>query len=173
MEVMKEFLDKLASYHLFNYLLPGALFVILADKITNYSLYQTDIVLSLLLYYFIGLSISRIGSLIVEPFLRKIRFIVFADYKDYITASKLDPKIEIISETNNMYRTLCTLFVILPIFKIYNLLEVGSHLLTNWNEYIFLGLLLVIFLFAYRKQSAHIVNRVEANNDKKSKRAKQ
>ena len=59
---MKEFFDKLAPYHIFNYLLPGTLFVILAEKFVNYNFYQSDIILGLLLYYFIGLAISRIGT---------------------------------------------------------------------------------------------------------------
>ena len=77
---MKEFLDKLAPYHFFNYLLPGTLFVILAEKVANYNMYQPDIIFGLLLYYFIGLVISRIGSLIVEPILRKVGFVAFTEY---------------------------------------------------------------------------------------------
>jgi len=160
---MKELLDKLASYHLFNYLLPGALFVILADKIANYDMYQTDIIFGLLLYYFIGLVISRVGSLIVEPFLKRVGFVAFADYNDFISASKNDPKIELISETNNMYRTFCTLFLLLLLLKIYKIVEYAYPMIINWNEYILVGLLLVMFLFAYRKQSAYITNRVKAN----------
>lgn len=163
---MKEFLDKLASYHFFNYLLPGALFVILADKIANYKMYQTDIIFGLLLYYFIGLIISRVGSLIIEPFLRRVRFITFADYKDFVSASKNDPKIELLSETNNMYRTLCALFLMLVMLKVYSIAEAAYPIITSWSEYILSALLLAMFLFSYRKQSKYIVERVKVNNNK-------
>lgn len=168
---MKEFLEKLASYHLFNYLLPGVLFVFLADKFINLDLYQVDIVFGLFLYYFIGLVISRIGSLILEPFLRKLKFVVFADYKDFVSASKIDPKIEQISEANNMYRTLFTLFLVLILMKLYKLIEASIHIVAIWDEYLVIGILFFIFLFAYKKQSQLISERVKAN--KQTKKTKQ
>jgi hypothetical protein len=64
---MKEILDKLSSYNLFNYLLPGIIFVVLASEITRYSFIHDDIVIGAFLYYFIGLVISRFGSLAIEP----------------------------------------------------------------------------------------------------------
>ena len=76
--------------------------------------------IGLFLYYFIGLIISRIGSLILEPFLKLIKFVRFADYEDYVMASKSDPKIDLFSEQNNMYRTLCSLFIMLILFKIFD-----------------------------------------------------
>jgi hypothetical protein len=169
---MKEFLDKLSPYHFFNYLLPGVLFVILADKVANYNMYQTDIIFGLLLYYFIGLIISRVGSQVVEPLLKKIGFVSFSDYKDFVLASKEDPKLEILSEVNNMYRTLCTMFVILIIVKIYSLIEAAYPILTNWILYILSALLFVMFLFSYKKQSEFIVARVKADIRKGSESKK-
>lgn len=160
---MKEFLDKLASYHLFNYLLPGGLFVFLANKFVNIDLYQTDIVFGLFLYYFIGLVISRIGSLILEPFLRRSKFVAFADYKDFVYASKIDLKIEQILEVNNMYRTLFTLFLVLFLMKLYKLIEASIHFVAVWDEYLFIGILFFMFLFSYKKQSRLISERVKAN----------
>src|SRR5947209_8137066 len=60
---MKELLDKLSSYNLFNYLLPGTMFVAGAQRISDHKFKQDSIVVELFLYYFIGLVISRIGSL--------------------------------------------------------------------------------------------------------------
>jgi hypothetical protein len=164
---MKEFLEKLAPYHFFNYLLPGTLFVILAEKIANYNLYQSDIFLGLLLYYFIGLAISRFGSLVFEPVLKKAGFIVFSEYEDFLDASKKDMKIEALSEVNNMYRTLFTLFFLLILLKLYMIFEPTFKLTAGWSQYILIGILLVMFLFAYRKQSEYITNRVKANKNKK------
>lgn len=166
---MKEFLEKLAPYHFFNYLLPGALFVILAEKFLNYDLYQTDIIFGLLLYYFIGLVISRFGSLIIEPILQNIKFITFTSYQEFLKASKNDSKIEILSEVNNMYRTLFTVFFVLAILKLYSFMETTYPILVNWNQPILFGLILILFLFAYRKQSQYITDRVKATNTKKIK----
>ena len=113
---MKDILSKLSSYNLFNYLFPGIVFVIAAGKLTHYSLIQQDIVIGVFLYYFIGLVVSRFGSLVIEPILRKTSFLRFANYGDFVAASKKDEKLELLSEVNNTYRTLCSLFTLLPSF---------------------------------------------------------
>ena len=158
---MREFFDKLSSYNIFNYLLPGTIFAGLGEQLTSYQLIQDNLLIGLFLYYFIGLVISRIGSLTVEPFLKWIKFVQFADYKDYTKASESDPKVEIFSEQNNMYRTLCSLSIMLAFLKIYdevikdNLLG-GAHT----NDAIFLIGLLGLFLFSYKKQTQYVVKRV-------------
>ena len=161
---MKDLLDKLSSYNIFNYLLPGILFVGLGKEITSFSLVQDNLLIGLFFYYFIGLIISRIGSLTLEELLRnkKIKFVKFAEYEDYIKASKLDPKIEILSEQNNMYRSLCMLSIALILLKIYDLIW-GSQSLDNVAIiFIFLIGLLVLFLFSYKKQTEkYVVKRVK------------
>ena len=160
---MKELLDKLSSYNIFNYLFPGVLFVVFLSKVSNYDLIQKDIITGAFLYYFIGLVISRVGSLFIEPFLKRIKFLKFSDYSKFIEASKIDSKIELFSEINNMYRTICSLFVLLAIVKLYE-----SYLadLTFFKEYgvgILIVLILALFIFSYRKQTTYITKRVESN----------
>ena len=158
---MKELLEKLSSYNIFNYLLPGIIFVYFADTLTNLHIIQKDIFLGVFLYYFIGLFISRIGSLIIEPFLQKIKFIQFLSYADFVSASKKDKFLEIFSETNNMYRTFCSLFMSLIFLKIYERL---SNVLTiikkSSIELLVIGLL-IIFIFSYRKQTQYIKKRIQ------------
>ena len=159
---MKELLDKLTSYNLFNYLLPGIIFVILASKYTHYTLIQQDIVIGVFLYYFIGLVISRFGSLAIEPFLKYISFAKFADYKDFVNASKKDEKIELLSEVNNTYRTLCSLFILLFLLKLYEKVECIIPILKEWHAIILMALLLAIFLLSYIKQTSYITKRIKA-----------
>ena len=104
---MKDLLDKLSSYNIFNYLLPGVLFAVFIDELTPLRIVQKDIVVGVFVYYFLGSIVSRIGSLIVEPLLREIGFVAFTKYEDFVRASKVDEKIEVLSEANNMYRTIC------------------------------------------------------------------
>jgi hypothetical protein len=108
---MKDILDKLSSYNIFNYLFPGVLFVILAKSTTSYDFVQEDNLLGAFLYYFIGMTISRFGSVIVEPSLKYIRFLKFTEYSRYVQASKQDSKVDLLSEVNNTYRTLNQWFV--------------------------------------------------------------
>ena len=108
---MKDLLDKLSSYNLFNYLLPGVLFAAFVDALTPLKVLQKDIVVGMFVYYFLGSVVSRVGSLFVEPILRKTGFVKFAPYEDFVKASKADPRLEILSEANNTYRTLCAMFL--------------------------------------------------------------
>ncbi len=158
---MKEILSKISSYNLFNYLLPGVIFAIIASKTARYSFIQQDIVTGLFLYYFIGMVVSRFGSLVIEPLLKKLSFLQFANYKDFVVASKNDKKIELLSEVNNTYRTLCSLFTLLLLLKLYEKIESYCSVLKDYNAFILTILLLAMFLLSYRKQTSYIAKRIK------------
>ncbi len=160
---MNDLLSKLSSYNLFNYLLPGIIFVVLSKELTRYSFIQDDIVIGVFLYYFIGLVVSRFGSLLIEPFLKWLTFLKFAEYKDFVDASKKDEKIELLSEVNNTYRTLCSLFILLFFLKLYEKIEGRFPALNDWSDIILAVLFLIMFLFSYRKQTIYITKRIDAN----------
>lgn len=164
---MEKLLEKLTSYNLFNYLLPGVIFSILLEKTTNYSIIQENIVAEAFLAYFIGLLISRISSLIIEPILKKVKFVKFADYKDFVLASENDNKIELLSESNNMYRVFISLFVVLIIVNIYE--QLLQQILGEYTNFVVTVLLLLLFLFSYRKQTNYITQRVEIYKNKQKK----
>lgn len=162
---MKDLLDKISSYNIFNYLLPGTLFTFITSEITSFTLVQDDLFTAFFLYYFIGLVISRIGSLIVEPIMKALNLIQYADYANFILASNKDPKIELLLEVSNMYRTISALFVALFLLLLYErVLFLWPHLLEN-SQYCVLSILLVLFVFSYKKQVRYIYKRVEANTN--------
>ena len=163
---MKDLLEKLSSYNIFNYLLPGIIFVVIAEKLTSFSLVQNDIIIGVFLYYFIGLVISRIGSLFIEPILKKIKFITFAPYSEFVTASKKDVKLDTLSEVNNMYRTFCSLFLVLLIIKCYDFISKKYPVISEWNSVVIAIGLLLLFLFSYRKQTQYMKKRVNALTEK-------
>ncbi len=160
---MKELLNKISSYNLFNYLFPGVIFSMVISRWSEINLIQDDIVTGLFFYYFIGLVISRFGSLIIEPILKWINFVKFANYSDFVKASKKDQKLEILSESNNMYRTLISLFLIILLSKIY--LKMTTNL--GWGLQTHLGIItvsvLILFLFSYRKQTSYITKRIKSD----------
>ncbi len=158
---MKEIIDKISSYNLFNYLFPGIIFVVLLRRFSTIDLVIENNFLGAFLYYFIGLVISRIGSLILEPLFKKIKLVTFSDYKDFIDASKKDEKIELFSEVNNTYRTIVSLFLCLSITVIYD--KFISEYLTKYGIDIYLITvgLLALFMFSYRKQTSYINKRIE------------
>lgn len=161
---MKELLDKISSYNLFNYLFPGVLFVIISKEFTNYNFIQQNEILGVFLYYFVGMIISRVGSLVIEPILKKTSFLKFSDYKNFISASKKDEKIELFSEINNTYRTITAMIFLLIILKGYNYLEAFWNISKTTTSLIGMLLLLIMFLFSYSKQTDYITKRIDAAN---------
>jgi hypothetical protein len=157
---MKELLDKLSSYNIFNYLLPGIIFVILSKAFTSYSFVQQDVILGVFLYYFIGLVISRIGSLLIEPLLKHLKFLQFADYSDFISASQEDKKLELLSEANNMYRTFCALFSLILLLKGYDKISTSFPIVGQWGGTMMIVGLFAMFIFSYRKQTKYITQRI-------------
>src|SRR3989338_5525407 len=160
---MKEVLDKITSYNLFNYLLSGVLFVMFLEKFTVFSLIQEDLITGAFVYYFVGLVISRFGSLVIEPVLKRTSFLRPASYSDFISASKSDQKIESLSETNNMYRTFVAMVVLLLLLKAYELFSSSLSFLSGYSLHILLTILLIMFLLSYRKQTQYITKRINAN----------
>lgn len=167
---MDKFLEKLTSYNLFNYLLPGIIFSVILEKITNYSIIQKNMLIEAFLAYFIGLILSRISSVIIEPLLKKIKFVKFADYKDFVLASESDKKIELLSESNNMYRVFISLFFILIIIVLYE--KFLQNILIDYTDYIVIVGLLILFMFSYKKQTSYITERIEIFKNKEKKEIK-
>ena len=114
---MSSIIEKLDSYQIMTNLLPGAFFCIAVDLILGMAIPFQDVVEEIVIYYFIGLILNRIGSLVVKPVLKKCKFIIEAPYPEYVKAVKKDSKIDILSETNNYFRTLLAGSILL--FTIY------------------------------------------------------
>ncbi len=148
----KGLMGKISSYNLFTNLLPGVLYVVIAKEITRFNLIVEPVFVGLFLYYFIGVVINRIGSLVIEPFLRWIKQVRFIDYEKFVRASKLDGKIEVISETNNMYRSLLTLSVVLLLTMGYDRLIGKWECVDNYTCLIVIVLLICFFCFHIRNR---------------------
>lgn len=160
---MKDIIDKISSYNIFNYLFPGVLFVVIAKYLTDFNFIQENNLLGAFLYYFIGMVISRFGSVIIEPILKKIKFLKFREYKRYVNASKKDPKIELLSQVNNTYRTLNSMMIILLFLKIYNILSIKFEFDIPVSLVVLTILIFLLFIFSYRKQTNYITKRIDAN----------
>lgn len=160
---MKDILDKISSYNIFNYLLPGILFSLSAKYLTPYNFIQEDNLIGAFLYYFIGLVVSRFGSIILEPLFKKTSFVKFRDYEKYVEASKKDTKIELLSEVNNTYRTITAMLFLLLVLKLYSFLENKYEISSSTTYLILVIALLLMFVFSYRKQTNYISKRIDSN----------
>ena len=161
---MKDLLDKLGSYNVFNYLLPGVVFVYSLQTVTAHNLINSNIVIGAFVYYFLGLIISRTGSLILDPVLKNLGFIKFSSYQEFVAACKVDSKIEVFSEINNMYRTFCAMFLLIATVRLYDIASISCPVLTVIAPYVLIIALLILFLFSYKKQTEYIKKRIAINN---------
>lgn len=164
MIMLSDLLDKLTSYNLFNYLLPGAVFAYFAERSLGVRLVPEDLVTAAFVYYFLGVVVSRFGSLALEPFLKKIGFVKFEPYAVYISASERDSKIEVLMEAANMYRTLVSAMMLLLMLTAYLKLETFCPALTEWRGLVGVSALALVFLLAYKKQTNYIAGRVRKHS---------
>ena len=160
---MNNLFERIHSYDIFNCLYPGLLFCIFCDPNTQLKviqLYDRSIVLAVVFCYAIGLFFDRLGALIVENFSRLVITHVLCsnfyirNYEDFVKAKKSDKEIEILSEKNNLYRNMVALFLGIIIDNKFN----GSE---DSLEYIFYGLISIIFWISYFRQRKYIVKRID------------
>ncbi|HFO4496343.1 TPA: phosphohistidine phosphatase, partial [Escherichia coli] len=145
--------EKISSYNIFNNLFPGALFIYLLERMTKIVLSGDDLIKNVVLYYFVGLVIGRIGSIVLEPFLKLSRLIKFAPYKDYVSACGVDGKIETLQEIANMYRTIFSMSIIL----LATLCVVGRFTGETYGlSKITLAVFAILFVVSYIKQIRYI-----------------
>ena len=116
--MIEDVLKKLDEYRIFNYILPGAVFAFFGSKLTSAQFLQADIFAAFFLYYFLGMTISRIGSAL-EAVLVKLRLIKLAPYEEYCRASKVDAKIDKLNGERNTFRTLAALPLVLGLLAGY------------------------------------------------------
>lgn len=163
---MKDLIEKLSTYNIFNYLLPGIVFVAITESLTKYNFIQEDIVIGVFLYCFIGLVIGRVGSILIELILKWIKFFKFSGYRDYVGVSNKDKIIELLSEANNMYINFFSLFLSIALLKIFEAFPERFQFLNDMSAGIAIAGLLLLFAFSYRKQNAYITKRVAGEKDK-------
>lgn len=158
---MENFFKSISKYNVANYLIPGVVTVLLLRATNSFNLVQDELFLGLFLYYFIGLILSRIGSLLVEPVLKGLKVIDYTPYSDFVLAIKKDSAINELSETNSSYRTyIVSMFVVLiamPAAWVIDKFSLPNILVTTLT----LVLAAILLAFAYRKQTIFIKKRVE------------
>ncbi len=158
---MDELVKKIDSYHLFNYLVPG---VVATECILWLLNVRVDLnaFSGFFVFYFVGLVISRIGSIIVEPILRATGVVRFKPYGDYLKASKKDDRLELMSQENNAYRTYVAMCVtIVPVFVYACAKHTNHHLTAHVVPLaIILAGITMLMVLAYRKQTGFVTKRI-------------
>lgn len=171
---MEQFFNKLENYNILNYILPAIVFDFGCQYYINVDLISTNNVFaSAFLYYFLGLVISRIGSLFVKPLLWKLKILNVKDSsvsKNFFQAEEKDPKIKILFADYNMYRNFISTFLLLLIGKLIYILNDFININSTIFYTALLIFLLILFIISYKKQLSYIHSRVEYINNENNQK---
>ena len=165
-EVLAKLIDRISTYEILNNIIPGSVYIALIERLTPLKIQcgklWTDIVIS----YFLGLVIGRIGSLLVAPCLRWLKVLDPPIYPEYMKAEK-DSRVCQFSMISNMYRS----FTAVALCLLATLIGLNYTSDMETSKYILkvLGCLVLIVLFtlSYRKQDKYLTSRIKAVNDLK------
>lgn len=175
-EIGKSMLEKVSSYNILNNFLPGIIFCYMVKFFTGYELDTGSNWENIFIYYFWGLIISRVGSIVIESLLLKItiknkrsrlkeKYIKRAPYEEYSRVSEKQSFIKILNETNNVYRTMISVFMCVLVIKLYEVIStyiykfVGEIGLIEDILFLLGGMLL--FIMSYKKQTDYIRERIQ------------
>ena len=170
--MLGKLVDSISSYEILNNMLPGTIYVAMAERYTTLSFRSGDIWSDLVVYYFIGLVIGRIGSLLVEPLLRLCK-LLNKDYENYITAELKDNRFKGLSAICNMYRTFVSVFLcLIPTFVFCCCLcMIRDNDCCLWFFRISGSIfLMIIFICSFVKQNKYINERIKAVNSENNER---
>ena len=162
---MEKLIEKLSSYNILNNLIPGAAFIWLSNLFGIFAISQDSIIEKLFIYYFCGMIVSRIGSIVIEKICLERKIISYVPKKEYVEAAKRDKVIEELLETSNLYRTCAGMILTIGVCKIYVIGAQYFNLLSLLNKWLILILLFVLFFAAFCKQTKHISIRIEATKE--------
>lgn len=162
--MIEKIIEKIDNYNLFTSIVPGILFILF----NHYYFGLFDLkVESIVIAYFIGQTLNRIGSIFVEKFLFLFTKEKGESYSRYLAACKEDKKIQLLLQERNMFRTFCSLSLVC-------ILEIISHKTIDCIKIsrgiiilIILVGIFVIYAIAFCKHNKYIAERIRISNKKK------
>lgn len=154
--------DKLDAYNLVANLVPGAALT----YALHYSKFPTpspdELGAFLLVAFVAGVTSNRLGSLVLDPFLRRIRFLEVKNYDSFVTSERVDKKLETLVANHGLYRTFFTAGAIYLLLFIISRLLPGAVLPAQAVFVLFVIAGMLVFLFAFKKEDGYIHSRIKA-----------
>ena len=176
---MDNLFKQLSSYHILNFVIPGGSYIYLLNKVLIPNILSEDWLLNGIIFYIVGLIISRIGSVIIAPKVNKILeypriikvfrletdYINKTTYEEYIKKKKKDTTISDFVTMKNMFRSMisvcfCMFFSIMAYHLINWTCFFSKKNIIVCTSMVLIGLL---FLFSYEKQGVYIQKRIKNN----------
>ena len=161
---MEKIIEKLDSYNLFTNIIPG--YLMLLFNIYYFKLDSLNIIEYIVVAYFIGQTLNRLGSILVGKVLLKFTSEGGLPYDKYITACDNDKKINLLLQERNTYRTFCTLFIVCMIEVIFSKIYKDINISNNAIIFALLAICLIIYSVSYCKYNKYIDDRIRISNKK-------
>lgn len=156
--------DKLDAYDILANLIPGAALTYALHVSQFPTPDPKDWAAFLLVAFVVGVTTNRIGSIALDPLLRKISFLQQKDYEAFVAAEKKDPKLSTIVANHGLYRTFLTAGLLYGVL----LMVMWALPDLDWKSpiVVLLAVLagLAVFAWALRKEDGYIHDRIEAAN---------
>lgn len=162
--MMEKIIEKLDSYNLFTNIIPG--YLMLLFNIYYFKLDSLNIIEYIVVAYFIGQTLNRLGSILVGKILLKFTSEGGVPYDKYISACDNDKKINLLLQERNTYRTFCTLFIVCIIEMTFSKIYKDINISNNVIIFVLLFICLIIYSVSYCKYNKYIADRVRISNKK-------
>ncbi len=153
---MEKLIEKMEVYQFINYIFPGVIFGKILTEIMGQNYFDSNIIVAVIEYYFVGLVLSRLGSVLIKPILEKLKLVNFEAYEEYIKSDKKDKKIDLLQRDANQYRTYIAIFICLFIVELFLCFR---HKKIHNIIFLFIALI-IIFILSYRKQINFVTKRI-------------
>jgi hypothetical protein len=151
--------DKLDAYNLVANLVPGAALTY-ALHFSGLPAPPPDKLGAFLLVAFVaGVTANRLGSLLLDPLLRRLKFLKPKDYHSFLMREKADRKLDALVANSGLYRTffMAGLIYLAALIAAPVVVHIDSK--TLLVTFAIAGM--AVFLFAFRKEDSYIHSRIE------------
>lgn len=160
---IKTVLEQISAYEILNSMIPGTMYIGLVERLTPFHFFTGLLWVDIIICYFAGVVIGRIGSLYIGEFAKK-RNPDKMDYMQYIKAERENERIRQMSAIRNMYRSFISTmicFIISYLFSFVWPYIVGYAWLKS--VLIVIGCLMLVLLFqkSYKKQHDFVDGRIQ------------
>jgi hypothetical protein len=154
--------EKLDGYDLVANLVPGAALTYALHFSKFPTPAPTDWAAFLLVAFVAGVTANRLGSLLIDRPLRKLKFLKPKDYDSFISSERTDKKLEVLVANHGLYRTFFTAgliyLILLGLSRLFPAVASSDQLV--FILFVLGGM--AVFLFAFRKEDQYIHSRIEA-----------
>lgn len=170
---LTKILEKISKYEIVNNLIPGTALCFILSYI-GYPILDYNFGICLIICYLVGIINGRFSSVVIETICKKTKFVQWKDYTLYNNAKKVRPFVETLQENANMYRSFASVFLISLIAYIVQKNLSECDFLKNHGLWILMLLLVILYMFSYRKQiNDYVVKNIdEVEQEEKEKEAK-